>query len=38
MLLGTGAGAHLAAMHGGRITVTAGTVIAAAGVAVQLRS
>jgi MFS family permease len=35
MLLGTGAGAHLAAMHGGRITVTAGTVIAAAGVAVQ---
>jgi hypothetical protein len=35
MLLGTGAGAHLAAMHGGRITVTAGTLIAAAGVAVQ---
>ncbi len=35
MLLGTGAGAHLAEMHGGRITVTAGTLIAAAGVAVQ---
>jgi EmrB/QacA subfamily drug resistance transporter len=35
MLLGTGAGAHLAANHGGRITVTAGTLIAAAGVAVQ---
>ncbi|MEP7114142.1 MAG: MFS transporter, partial [Ilumatobacteraceae bacterium] len=35
MLLGTGAGAHLAAMHGGRIAVTAGTLIAAAGVAVQ---
>jgi EmrB/QacA subfamily drug resistance transporter len=35
MLLGTGAGAHLATMHGGRITVTAGTLIAAAGVAVQ---
>ena len=35
MLLGTGAGAHLAAMHGGRVTVTAGTVIATAGVAVQ---
>jgi EmrB/QacA subfamily drug resistance transporter len=35
MLLGTGGGAHLAEMHGGRITVTAGTLIAAAGVAVQ---
>ena len=35
MLLGTGAGAHLAAMHGGRITVTTGTLIATAGVAVQ---
>ncbi len=35
MLLGTGAGAHLAEMHGGRIAVTAGTLIAAAGVATQ---
>ncbi len=35
MLLGTGAGAHLAAMHGGRIAVTAGTLVATAGVAVQ---
>ncbi len=35
MLLGTGAGAHLAAKHGGRIAVTAGTMIATAGVAVQ---
>jgi EmrB/QacA subfamily drug resistance transporter len=35
MLLGTGAGAHLAEMHGGRIAVTAGTLIAAAGVAAQ---
>ena len=35
MLLGTGAGAHLAQMHGGRIAVTAGTLIATAGVAVQ---
>ncbi len=35
MLLGTGAGAHLAEMHGGRIAVTAGTLIATAGVAVQ---
>ncbi|HEY4610573.1 MAG TPA: MFS transporter, partial [Ilumatobacteraceae bacterium] len=35
MLVGTGAGAHLASMHGGRIAVTAGTLIAAAGVAVQ---
>ncbi|MCU1361327.1 MAG: drug resistance transporter [Ilumatobacteraceae bacterium] len=35
MLLGTGAGAHLATMHGGRIAVAAGTLIATAGVAVQ---
>lgn len=35
MLLGTGGGAHLAEMHGGRIAVTAGTLIAAAGVATQ---
>lgn len=35
MLLGTGAGAHLAASHGGRIAVTAGTLLATAGVAVQ---
>jgi hypothetical protein len=35
MLLGTGAGAHLAAMHGARITVTAGTMLAAAGISVQ---
>ena len=35
MLLGTGAGAHLAEIHGGRIAVTAGTLIATAGVAVQ---
>jgi MFS family permease len=35
MLLGTGAGAHLAEMHGGRIAVTAGTLIAAGGVALQ---
>ena len=35
MLLGTGAGAHLAAMHGGRVAVTAGTMIAAGGVALQ---
>jgi EmrB/QacA subfamily drug resistance transporter len=35
MLLGTGAGAHLADMHGGRIAVTVGTLIATAGVAVQ---
>lgn len=35
MLLGTGAGAHLAEMHGGRIAVTAGTLIAASGIAVQ---
>jgi EmrB/QacA subfamily drug resistance transporter len=35
MLLGTGAGAHLAAMHGGRVAVAAGTLIGASGVAVQ---
>ena len=35
MLLGTGAGAHLNEMHGGRVAVTAGTLIATAGVAVQ---
>ncbi len=35
MLVGTGAGAHLAQLHGGRIAVTAGTLIATAGVAVQ---
>ena len=35
MLLGTGAGAQLAASHGGRITVAAGTMIATAGIAVQ---
>jgi EmrB/QacA subfamily drug resistance transporter len=35
MLLGTGAGAHLAAIHGGRIAVAAGTLLAAGGVAVQ---
>lgn len=35
MLVGTGAGAHLAANHGGRFTVAAGTVIATAGIAVQ---
>lgn len=35
MLLGTGAGAHLAEMHGGRIAVAAGTLIATAGIAVQ---
>ncbi len=35
MLLGTGAGAHLASNHGGRITVTVGTMTAAVGVAVQ---
>lgn len=35
MLLGTGAGAHLAEMHGGRIAVTTGTLVAATGVAVQ---
>jgi EmrB/QacA subfamily drug resistance transporter len=35
MLLGSGAGAHLATAHGGRIAVAAGTVIAASGVALQ---
>jgi EmrB/QacA subfamily drug resistance transporter len=35
MLLGTGAGAHLAAMRGGRVAVAAGTLIAASGVALQ---
>ncbi len=35
MLLGTGAGAHLAEMHDGRIAVTTGTLIATAGVAAQ---
>jgi EmrB/QacA subfamily drug resistance transporter len=35
MVLGSGAGAHLSEMHSGRITVTVGTLIAAAGVAVQ---
>ena len=35
ILLGTGAGAHLAEMHGGRVAVAAGTLIAAGGVAVQ---
>jgi EmrB/QacA subfamily drug resistance transporter len=35
MLLGTGAGAHLAAMHGARVAVTAGTLLATAGIAVQ---
>jgi EmrB/QacA subfamily drug resistance transporter len=35
MLLGTGAGAHLATMHGGRIAVAVGTLVAAGGVAVQ---
>jgi EmrB/QacA subfamily drug resistance transporter len=35
MLVGTGAGAHVAANHGGRVSVVTGTVIAAAGVALQ---
>ena len=35
MLVGTGAGAHLAAMHGGRVAVAAGTLIAGGGVALQ---
>lgn len=35
MGLGTGAGAHLAAMHGGRIAVAAGTFLATAGIIVQ---
>jgi EmrB/QacA subfamily drug resistance transporter len=35
MILGTGIGAHLAGQLGGRVAVTAGTLAAAAGVAVQ---
>lgn len=35
MIIGTGAGAHLASVHGGRIAVTAGTLIGTAGIAVQ---
>jgi EmrB/QacA subfamily drug resistance transporter len=35
MLVGTAAGAHLAGMRGGRMTVTIGTLLAAAGVATQ---
>jgi EmrB/QacA subfamily drug resistance transporter len=35
MILGTGAGAHLAVKHGGRIAVVTGTVFAASGLAVQ---
>ena len=35
MLLGTGAGAHMNATLGGRVAVATGTLIAAAGVAVQ---
>ncbi|MGZ4713887.1 MAG: hypothetical protein ACXVLO_03610 [Acidimicrobiia bacterium] len=35
MILGSGAGAHLTAKHGGRITVAAGTLFAAAGLTVQ---
>ena len=35
MLVGTGAGAHMNATFGGRVTIATGTVIAAAGVAVQ---
>ena len=35
MLLGTGAGSHLATMHGARVAVTAGTLLATAGIAVQ---
>jgi EmrB/QacA subfamily drug resistance transporter len=35
MIVGTGAGAHLAAQHGGRIAVITGTLFAAAGLAVQ---
>ena len=35
MVLGTGAGAHLAARHGGRVAVTAGVFTATAGIAVQ---
>ena len=35
MLVGTGAGAHMNAMLGGRVAVATGTLVAAAGVAVQ---
>jgi EmrB/QacA subfamily drug resistance transporter len=35
MLIGTGAGAHLAASHGARIAVTTGTLLSTAGIAVQ---
>lgn len=35
MLVGTGAGAHLTQLHGGRTAVTVGTLVAATGVAVQ---
>ncbi|HUC33604.1 MAG TPA: DHA2 family efflux MFS transporter permease subunit, partial [Ilumatobacteraceae bacterium] len=35
MLFGSGAGAHLAEMHGGRIAVATGTLLAAMGVALQ---
>jgi EmrB/QacA subfamily drug resistance transporter len=35
MLVGSGGGAHLTEMHGGRIAVTAGTLLAGAGVVVQ---
>jgi Na+/melibiose symporter-like transporter len=35
MVIGTGAGAHMNAMLGGRVAVATGTLIAAAGVAVQ---
>jgi len=35
MIVGTGAGAHLAAQHGGRVAVITGTLFAATGLAVQ---
>jgi EmrB/QacA subfamily drug resistance transporter len=35
MIVGTGAGAHLAAQHGGRVAVVTGTMFAAGGLAVQ---
>jgi len=35
ILVASGAGAHVTAMHGGRVTVTVGTLVAAIGVAVQ---
>lgn len=35
MIVGTGAGAHLAERHGGRVAVVAGTMFAAGGLAVQ---